>query len=187
MKMIVGLGNPGKEYENTRHNIGFMIVDEFAKKMNTSFDKEKFNSEYAVAYVEGEKYLLVKPQTYMNLSGEAVRKFYDYFDIDIEDILIIYDDLDTITANFRLRNRGSSGGHNGIKSIISHLSTEKFNRLKIGIDRPKNGMKVTDYVLGRFSNDEMIKLQEIYSKSTDCIEDFSKLSFVELMNKYNKR
>ena len=121
----------------------------------------------------------------MNLSGEAVGKFYDYFEIDIEDILIIYDDLDTKTANFKLKAKGSSGGHNGIKSIISHLGTEKFNRLKIGIDRPTPPMKVVDYVLGRFSKDEMSEIEKIYSKSVNCIEDFSKMSFVDLMNKYN--
>ena len=161
MKLIVGLGNPGKQYENTRHNIGFMILDELAKSWGVSFDKN------------------------MNLSGEALRKFYDYFEIDIEDILVIYDDLDTKTANFKLKAKGSSGGHNGIKSIISHLGTEKFNRLKIGIDRPTPPMKVVDYVLGRFSKDEMVEIEKIYSKSINCIEDFSKMNFVELMNKYN--
>lgn len=185
MKLIVGLGNPGKQYENTRHNIGFMVLDKFAEENNMKFDKTKFNAEYALGYINGIKYLLIKPTTYMNLSGEAIRKFYDYFDADLEDILIIYDDLDTKTANFRLRNRGSSGGHNGIKSTISHLGTEKFNRLKIGIDRPTNGMKVPDYVLGRFSNEEMTEINAIYKKCTDCIADFSKMSFVELMNKYN--
>lgn len=185
MKMIVGLGNPGREYADTRHNIGFIILDEFVKKHNQKFDKTKFNAEYAMFYVDGIKYLFVKPQTYMNLSGEAVRKFYDYFSLEIEDMLIIYDDLDTKTANFRLRNRGSSGGHNGIKSIINHLGTEKFNRLKIGIDRPKNGMKVSDYVLGRFSKEEAELLINIMPKCISCIEDFSKKNFVELMNKYN--
>ena len=133
----------------------------------------------------GEKYLLVKPTTYMNLSGEALRKFYDYFEIDIDDILVIYDDLDTITSKFQLKANGRSGGHNGIQSIISHLGTEKFNRLKIGIDRPTPPMKVVDYVLGRFSKDEMVEIEKIYSKSINCIEDFSKMNFVELMNKYN--
>lgn len=185
MKMIVGLGNPGKQYEDTRHNIGFKIIDNFAKENNEKVDKTKFNAEYAMFYINGMKYLLIKPTTYMNLSGEAVRKFVDYFNIDIDDMLIIYDDLDTKTANFRLRNRGSSGGHNGIKSIISHLGTEKFNRLKIGIDRPNNGMKISDYVLGKFSKEEEIELEKIYKKCNSCISDFSKLSFLDLMNKYN--
>lgn len=185
MKMIVGLGNPGKNYEKTRHNVGFIIIDEFAKKNNMTFDKNKFNTDYSVGYIDGIKYLLIKPNTYMNLSGEAVRKFYDYFDIKIEDLLIIYDDLDTKTANLRLRNKGSSGGHNGIKSIMSHLNTENFNRLKIGIDRPKNKMKVSNYVLGNFSIDEMSEIESIYEKSCNCISDFSKMSFLNLMNKYN--
>lgn len=185
MKMLVGLGNPGREYENTRHNIGFMLVDEFVKKHNASFDKTKFNAEYAMFYVDGIKYLVIKPLTYMNLSGEAVRKFYDYFDLEIEDILVVYDDLDTKTSNFRLRQTGSSGGHNGIKSIISHLGTDKFYRLKIGIDRPKNGMKVTDYVLGRFSKEEMDEMLNVYPKCLNCFADFSKMDFINLMNKYN--
>ncbi|MGX7111728.1 aminoacyl-tRNA hydrolase [Gemella cuniculi] len=185
MKLIIGLGNPGKQYENTRHNIGFMILDELAKNWNVNFDKNKFNADYAVTYYSGIKYLLIKPTTYMNLSGEAVRKFYDYFEINMEDVLVIYDDLDTKTANFKLKAKGSSGGHNGIKSIINHLGTEKFNRLKIGINRPIPPMKVVDYVLGKFSKEEMGKIEKIYGKSINCIEDFSKLSFVELMNKYN--
>lgn len=185
MKMIIGLGNPGKEYENTRHNIGFMLLDNFAKENNLSFDKEKFKADYTIGYIDSVKYILIKPKTYMNLSGEAVRMFCDYFDVDLEDILIIYDDLDTKTANFRLRNRGSSGGHNGIKSIINHLGTEKFNRLKIGIDRPKNSMKVADYVLGRFSEEEIKALKEIEKKCNNCIKDFSKMNFKDLMNRYN--
>lgn len=185
MKLIIGLGNPGKQYEKTRHNIGFMLLDNFARKHNLEFNKNKFNGDYAVGYVNQEKYILLKPQSYMNLSGEVLRKFKDYFDIDIQDILVIYDDLDTSTANFRLRGKGSSGGHNGIKNIISHLSTENFYRLKIGINRPSNGMKVTDYVLGNFSKQEFLDLETIYDKTNSCLEDFSTLSFIDLMNKYN--
>lgn len=185
MKLIVGLGNPGKNYENTRHNIGFMIVDEFAKKYNVKFDKTKFKSLYTELYIGTEKYILLKPQTYMNLSGEAVGQFFDYFNLDLEDILIIYDDLDTKTANFKLKAKGSSGGHNGIKSIISHIGGQNFNRLKIGIDRPQPPMKIVDYVLGKFNKQEMQEIENIYDKSINCIEDFSKMSFVELMNKYN--
>ncbi|AME09251.1 MULTISPECIES: aminoacyl-tRNA hydrolase [Gemella] len=185
MKLIVGLGNPGKQYANTRHNIGFMILDELAKNWGVSFDKNKFNADYTVAYYNGIRYLLIKPTTYMNLSGEALRKFYDYFEIDIDDILVVYDDLDTKTASFKLKAKGSSGGHNGIKSIISHLGTENFNRLKIGIDRPTPPMKVVDYVLGKFSKEEMNEIEKIYKKSIDAIEDFSKMNIVELMNKYN--
>ena len=183
--LIVGLGNPGKNYVGTRHNVGYGVVDILADKYNINMNKEKFKSYYGQINMFGKKCIFLKPLTYMNLSGEAVGKFYDYFEIDIEDILIIYDDLDTKTANFKLKAKGSSGGHNGIKSIISHLGTEKFNRLKIGIDRPIPPMKVVDYVLGRFSKDEMSEIEKIYSKSVNCIDDFSKLSFVDLMNKYN--
>ena len=185
MKLIVGLGNPGKQYENTRHNIGFMVVDKIADSFGVKFDKKKFNADYAVAYYGGEKYILIKPTTYMNLSGEAVGQFVDYFDFDLEDVLVIYDDLDTKTANFRLRQKGSSGGHNGIKSIINHLGTDKFYRLKLGIDRPTPPMKVVDYVLGRFSKEEMAEVEKIYSKCINCVEDFSKMTFIDLMNKYN--
>ncbi|ERK56099.1 aminoacyl-tRNA hydrolase [Gemella bergeri ATCC 700627] len=185
MKLIVGLGNPGKQYANTRHNIGFMILDELAKSWGISFDKNKFNADYTIAYYNGIRYLLIKPTTYMNLSGEALRKFYDYFEINIDDILVVYDDLDTKTASFRLKAKGSSGGHNGIKSIISHLGTENFNRLKIGIDRPTPPMKVVDYVLGKFTKEEMNEIEKIYKKSINAIEDFSKMNIVELMNKYN--
>ena len=185
MKLIVGLGNIGKEYENTRHNVGFMVVDELAKKWGVTFSQNKFKADYAVAYHQGEKYMLVKPTTYMNLSGEAIGAFYDYFDLDIEDILIIYDDLDTKTASFKLKQKGSSGGHNGIKSIIQHLGTDKFYRLKIGIDRPTPPMTVVNYVLGKFSHDEMIEIKKVYDKCISSIEDFSKMNFIDLMNKYN--
>ena len=182
--LICGLGNPGDEYQDTRHNTGFMVLDAFAKASNIHFEDKRYGF-IAETTLKGRKLILLKPTTYMNLSGEAVGKFYDYFELDIEDILVIYDDLDTKTANFKLKAKGSSGGHNGIKSIISHLGTEKFNRLKIGIDRPTPPMKVVDYVLGRFSKDEMSEIEKIYSKSINCIEDFSKMSFVDLMNKYN--
>lgn len=185
MKLIVGLGNPGKEYENTRHNVGFMVIDRLANEWNVKFDKTKFNADYTEYTHNFEKYILIKPTTYMNLSGESIRKFYDYYNVDLEDVLVIYDDLDTETAKFRLRSKGSSGGHNGIKSIISHLGTDKFYRLKLGIDRPKAPMSVVNYVLGRFSKEEMEKIDNIYDKCIKCVEDFSKLSFVELMNKYN--
>lgn len=185
MKMIVGLGNPGKIYENTRHNIGFKILDIIADKYKLKFDKNKFNAEYAIFYIDGIKYILLKPTTYMNLSGEAVKKFYDYFNIKLEDLLIIYDDLDTKVANFKLKSKGSSGGHNGIKSIISHLGTQNFNRLKLGIDKPQKYISISDYVLGKFTKDEIIEFEKVYNKCVNCVEDFSKLTFSELMNKYN--
>jgi PTH1 family peptidyl-tRNA hydrolase len=121
----------------------------------------------------------------MNLSGESIRPLMDYFDIDVEDLLVIYDDLDLPCGKVRLRTKGSPGGHNGIKSIIQHLKTQEFNRIRIGIDRPKNGMKVVDYVLGRFTEDEMVHMEEAMKTSVHASEDFLGKTFLEVMNRYN--
>ena len=183
MRLIVGLGNPGKEYANTRHNVGFMFIDEVASKNNItlSLDKSK-RCEIGQFTIRGEKILLVKPITYMNLSGEAVRLVVDYYKIDINDILIIHDDLDLPTGKIRLRQTGSSGGHNGIKSIIANLKTQDFKRVKIGIDKSDN---VIDYVLGDFSKREKDILLESLNKANDIVNDFTILSFNDLMSKYN--
>ena len=131
MKLIVGLGNPGKEYENTRHNVGFMIVDNYANNYGVLVDKKKFNGLYCELFVDGEKIILLKPLSYMNLSGEVVSKFVNYFNIDLNDILVISDDLDLPVAKYRLRLFGSSGGHNGLKNIEFMLNTNKFKRFRI--------------------------------------------------------
>ena len=128
MKMIVGLGNPGKEYENTRHNLGFIILDNFAEKQNIKIDKKKFNGLYEEVFINNEKVILLKPQSFMNLSGDVVRSFKDYFDIDIKDILVISDDLDLDFLDYRLRLFGSSGGHNGLKDIENKLGSNRFKR-----------------------------------------------------------
>ena len=156
MKLIVGLGNPGKQYEQTRHNIGFIVIDKLAEKLNIQLHQAKFKGLFGSGLVEGEKVLLLKPLTYMNLSGESIRAIMDFYQIDIEDLVVIYDDLDLPAGRIRLRQRGSAGGHNGIKSTISHLGTQEFNRIRVGINRPTNGMAITDYVLGRFSEEERI-------------------------------
>ena len=151
MKLIVGLGNPGKEYEYTRHNMGFLVIDNYLckKKIEASWQK-KFNSLYMISYINGEKVIFLKPQTYMNLSGEAVREVVNFFKIDINDILIISDDLDLSIGNFKLKLRGSSGGHNGLKSISECLGTNDYKRLKIGIAKDKS-VDIKDYVLGKIS------------------------------------
>ena len=133
MKLIVGLGNPGKDYTNTRHNVGFNIIDKYLKKNNYKVDKEKFNGKFTKISINGEDTILLEPLTYMNLSGDSVRKVMDYFNIEVDDILIISDDLDLSIGNFKLRPSGSSGGHNGLKSIESSLGTNSYKRLKIGI------------------------------------------------------
>lgn len=183
MKLVVGLGNPGKEYENTRHNIGFMMIDEIVKTYNLT-GKEKMNGLYYELNVKGEKVYLLKPLSYMNLSGEVVRKYVDYFKINIEDILIINDDLDLPIGTHKLREKGSSGGHNGLKNIEQHLNTNNYKRLKIGISNNKN-IDTKDYVLGRFSKEDMNELNNFIKLAPNVLEDFITLSFTNLMNKYN--
>lgn len=186
MKLIVGLGNPGKEYEMTRHNIGFLVVDELSKQLNISLDKSKFKGLFGMGYVNGEKVILCKPLTYMNLSGECVRPLMDFYDIPIEDVLVIYDDLDLSVGKIRLRTKGSAGGHNGVKSMISHLGTQQFNRIRIGIDRPKNGETIVNYVLGRFTVDELPILNDAIQKSTKACEKWISHPFLEVMNEFNQ-
>ena len=186
MKMIVGLGNPGDEYVNTRHNIGYMFIDDFANKHNVIIDKKKFNGLYTELMIDNEKVILVKPLSYMNLSGEVVSKFVNYFKINLNDLLIINDDLDLPLGKIRLRENGSSGGHNGLKNIALHLGTEDFKRLKIGISNDK-GMDTKDYVLGKFSKEDIKLLNELKETVSELQEDFIKIDFDRLMNKYNKK
>jgi PTH1 family peptidyl-tRNA hydrolase len=182
MKLIVGLGNPGKEYDNTRHNVGFMIVDRYCYKNNLNF-KKKFNGLYAATKINNEDVIFLKPQTYMNLSGEIVRKFADFFKIEIKDILVIYDDMDFQLGTFKIKPDGSSGGHNGIKNIISNLNTDKFKRIRIGIS--KNANDTINYVLGKFSKEEQKVIDEVINKMVEIIDNFNNDNFELLMNKYN--
>lgn len=186
MKLIVGLGNPGKEYENTRHNIGFIFIDYFANKYNIAIDKEKFCGLYTQTILNNEKVILLKPQSYMNISGEVIKKFVDYFKIDIDDILIINDDLDMAFGKIRLRPDGSSGGHNGLKNIALHLNTEKFKRLKIGISNDKT-IDTKDYVLGKFSKEEKNIINSMKEDVSDILYDYLNEDFDKIMCKYNKK
>ena len=184
MKLIVGLGNPGKEYESTRHNIGYIFIDNFASSKEVKIDKKKFNGLYNEITMNDEKIILLKPLSYMNLSGEVVEKYVNFFKIDINDILIINDDLDMDFGRIRLRPSGSSGGHNGLKNIALHLHTEQFKRLKIGISNNKL-IDTKDYVLGKFSKEEKEILDELKPKINDLINDYLVLDFDKLMCKYN--
>ena len=184
MKLIVGLGNPGKEYLKTRHNVGFMCVDKLAEYFNVNFDSTKFNGSYVQFKYKGEKIILLKPGKYMNLSGEVIRDFFNFLKINIEDIIIICDDLDTKIGTRRLRYKGSSGGHNGLKNIEMHLSTNEYKRIKIGISNNKN-IDTKDYVLGKFTSDELKLINSIIETMPDLIEDYLKLPFDNVMNKYN--
>ena len=184
MKLIVGLGNPGKEYENTRHNIGYIFIDSLADKLGISIDKKKFNGLYTEAVINNEKVLLVKPLSYMNLSGEVVEKFVNFYKININDILIINDDLDLDVGRVRLRLRGSSGGHNGLKNIALHLKTEDFKRLKIGISNNKL-IDTKDYVLGKFTKEDKEIINNLKDKIVNLLMDFVNTDFDKLMAKYN--
>ena len=185
MKLIVGLGNPGREYELTRHNIGFMAIDELAKRWNISLNEQKFKGVFGAGFVNGEKVILLKPLTYMNLSGESIRPLMDYYKIDVEDFVVLYDDLDIPVGKLRLRMKGSAGGHNGVKSTISHLGTQEFQRIRMGIDRPKNGMKVVDYVLGRFTSEEIPDVNHSIEKAADACEEWLNKPFLQIMNTFN--
>lgn len=184
MKLIVGLGNPGREYNKTRHNIGFMCIDKIAEYFKVDFDSSKFNGTYTQFSYNSEKIILLKPEKYMNLSGEVIRDFVNFFKIEIDDILIICDDLDTKVGSYRLRYKGSSGGHNGLKNIEMHLSTKDYKRIKIGISNDKN-IDTKDYVLGKFTKEEIELIKPIIDKMPNIIEDYFQLPFDNVMNKYN--
>ena len=186
MKLIVGLGNPGKEYEKTRHNMGFFYIDKYAEKKGVSIAKNKFNGLYAEFLLNGEKILLLKPQSYMNLSGEVIKKYVDYFDIDVKDILIICDDLDTSLGKYRLRASGSPGGHNGLKNIELHLGTNKYARLKIGISHDK-GIDTKDYVLSKIDKEEFKCIENNVNVICDIIDDFFNIDMEFMMSKYNRK
>lgn len=188
MKLIIGLGNPGREYEKTRHNIGFMFLEHYISKknMNTYNWQKKFNSLYLQSEINGEKVIFLKPQTYMNLSGEAVRNFVNFFKININDILVISDDLDLLVGNFKLKLNGSSGGHNGLKNIAECLGTTEYKRLKVGIAKDKN-IDIKDYVLGKFSKEDIEIYDRLFNNLDNVLDDYFKLPFSDLMCKYNQK
>lgn len=187
MKLIVGLGNPGKEYDNTRHNIGFQFVDNYLKSKSISDSwSNKFNGLYLQIFINGEKVIFLKPQSFMNLSGGVVRKFADYFNIELEDILIVSDDLDLAVGNFKLRAKGSSGGHNGLKDIEKNLGSSEYKRLKIGISNNKN-IDCRDYVLGKLSSNDRKTYNDLFIELFNLLDDYFQLPFSDLMNKYNRK
>ena len=187
MKLIVGLGNPGKQYDQTRHNVGFEVIDELSNRLQIPLNQSKFKGLYGMGNHKGEKVLLLKPLTYMNLSGESISAVMDYYKIELEDLVVIYDDLDLPVGKIRLRQKGSPGGHNGIKSTVAHLGTQAFNRIRIGIDRPHPpGISVPDYVLGRFRPEEQQPIKEAAEKSADACEAWLERPFLQVMNDYNQ-
>ena len=186
MKMIVGLGNIGTRYDETRHNTGFMVVDQLARDYHLgAFTHLKQEAVAVSGVINGEKVMLVKPTTFMNDSGRAVGPLVDYYDIDLDDLVIINDDLDMPVGKVRLKTHGASGGHNGLKSIISALGTKNFNRVKVGIDHPQHGT-VVSHVLGKFSKEERPKFDQAVEQAEHALEDWiNGEDFAKLMNAYN--
>ena len=187
MKLIVGLGNPGRDYDNTRHNVGFSFIDSYLSYRNIDEKwSNKFDGLYLQTMIGSEKVLFLKPQTFMNLSGNSVRKVMDYFDIDVADILIVSDDLDLMIGNFKLKLNGSCGGHNGLRDIEEKIGTAEYKRLKIGISKDKS-YDTKDYVLGFFSKEEKEVLSHLFDELHPVIDDYFKIPFGDLMSKYNRK
>lgn len=187
MKLIVGLGNIGREYANTRHNIGFMVVDELARRWGVSFDRTDRNAMYA-EYRLPEKVLLLKPTTYMNLSGVAVGAYADFYNIAPEDIAVIQDDMDMPCGKLRIRRKGSAGGHNGIKSVQQHLGTGEFPRFKIGIGHPeRTSSAVVNHVLHAFQGEEKELIAKAVEQMADALECWLKEDIEAAMQKYNQK
>jgi PTH1 family peptidyl-tRNA hydrolase len=187
MKWIVGLGNPGATYAHTRHNAGFMVIDELARRMNVEVKTSKCKALIGEAHSGDTKVVLLKPITYMNLSGESLRAFMDYYKVKLEDLIVVYDDLDTEVGRIRLKYQGSPGGHNGIKSIIQHTGTQVFNRVRLGISRPQPGMVISDYVLSPFAKAEQAEVRKMVEEACDAIEYACSHTFEQTMAKFNAR
>lgn len=186
MYIIAGLGNPGKKYTGTRHNMGFEALDAVAAKYNIDIKKSKFNAIYGEGTIEGEKVVLIKPQTFMNLSGEAVREFKNWYKTDTSQIIIIYDDVSLPVGKMRIRKKGSAGGHNGMKSIIYQLNSDEFPRIKLGVGSPENPeFDLADYVLGKFTKDEVKVLIQTAINTADAVGEIIKNGCEKAMSKFN--
>lgn len=186
MKIIVGLGNPGQEYSATRHNVGFMVMDELARRWSIGSWRERFEALTAEYRNENTQIILVKPQTYMNLSGTAAGALARWYKVPVEDIIVIYDDMDLPTGRLRLRLKGGSGGHRGIESLLTHLGQDTFVRVRLGIGRPPQGWEVVDYVLSKFTVDETPLLQTAIERAAEAVECIVTAGINKAMNKYNK-
>lgn len=187
MYLIIGLGNPGREYIGTRHNIGFDVITRISDDYNIPLDFKKHKALCGRGYIEGQKVLLAQPQTYMNLSGESVRELMDYYKVTAEQTVIIYDDINLDIGQLRVRPKGSAGGHNGIKSIIRHIGTQEFPRIRVGVgDKPK-GWDLADYVLSRFSAEEEPKVRDALKRAADACRTILLGDIEEAMNQFNRK
>lgn len=184
MHVIVGLGNPEKRYFGTRHNVGFEILDAYARIHNIEIKKVKHKALIGEGFINNKKVLLVKPQTYMNLSGESVLDIVNYYDVDLNNLLVIYDDIDLSLGRMRLRSKGSAGTHNGMRSILYQIQEDEIPRLRIGIGRPEK-QDLVSYVLGKFTKEEVEDLKGIIEKAPKAIDVFIKEGITEAMNQLN--
>ena len=187
MYVIVGLGNPGREYADTKHNVGFMVIDKLADQYNIDVTKFKHKAFVGDGIISGKKVMLVKPQTYMNLSGESVKEIMSFYKVPTENMIVIYDDTSLEAGLIRLREKGSAGGHNGIKNIISHMGTGCFNRIKVGIGEKPNGWDLADYVLAKFSKDDEPLINSGIDKASQAAGIFISLGMQDAMNKFNAK
>ena len=188
MYIIAGLGNPDKQYEGTRHNVGFDVIDRIAEKYNIAVDTKKHRAYIGKGIIDGQKVILAKPQTYMNLSGESIRSLVDYYKIDEEnELLVVYDDISLDVGRLRIRAKGSAGGHNGIKNIIAHLGTQVFPRIKVGVGEKPKGYDLADYVLGHFSKAERERMEEGYDHAVRAAEMIVSGQLSEAMNEFNRK
>lgn len=185
MYLVVGLGNPENEYANTRHNMGFDTINKLAKKNNIKVNKSKFKGLYGTGIIQDKKVILLKPQTYMNLSGESVKEIIDFYHINSEEIIIIYDDIDTEKGKIRIRKKGGAGSHNGMKSVVENLQTINFTRIRVGIGQPVYKNDMINYVIGKITEEEQKILQEGVNKATEAVEEILKNGIDIAMNKFN--
>ena len=187
MYVIAGLGNPGREYEGTRHNVGFMTLDALADKYNIDVREKAFKGLIGKGMIEGNKVILVKPQTYMNLSGECIRQVMDYYKVDPSEFIVIYDDISLGVGQIRIRAKGSAGGHNGIKNIIAHLGGQVFPRIKVGVGEKPPKWDLADYVLGHFSKEEQEQMEEGYEHAVCAVKEIVTGNIEAAMNEYNRK
>lgn len=185
MRIIIGLGNPEPEYSRTRHNIGFDVINILAEKNNIDLSRTKYNAIYGTGIINGEKVILIKPQTFMNNSGESAVEFAKFYKEEINNILVVYDDMDTEIGTIRVRAKGGAGSHNGMKSIVSELNSEDFPRIRVGIGRPKSEYDRIDYVIGQIPEKEYIELQKGEKIAVEATEYWIKNGIDNTMNKYN--
>ena len=187
MYIIAGLGNPGLKYAGTRHNVGFCVIDELADRYNIRVNESKHKAFVGKGMIEGERVLLLKPQTFMNLSGESIRMAMDFYKLDTSQLIVIYDDISLDVGQLRIRKKGSAGGHNGVKSIISHAGSNEFDRIKVGVGQKPEKMDLADYVLSVFSKDDQTLIRAAVKDAADAVEMMLKDGTDRAMNIFNQK